>query len=141
MSLLVAVLGTTYTQAGRVSPAALCAAIGVGALACAILVANNLRDIPTDTLAGKRTLAVRLGEARTRAFFAALIAVAWLAVIPILWGHAWAALAFLALPLAIAPLRIVLSSATGKTLLPVLRATGRLELVYGVLLGLGLALS
>jgi 1,4-dihydroxy-2-naphthoate octaprenyltransferase len=138
---LVAVLGTTYTQAGRVSPAALCAAIGVGALACAILVANNLRDIPTDTLAGKRTLAVRLGEARTRAFFAALIAVAWLAVIPILWGHAWAALAFLALPLAIAPLRIVLSSATGKTLLPVLRATGRLELVYGVLLGLGLALS
>jgi 1,4-dihydroxy-2-naphthoate polyprenyltransferase len=137
---LVAVLGTTYTQAGRISSAALCAALGIGSLACAILVANNLRDIPTDATAGKRTLAVRLGDARTRTFYTGLLAVAWLAILPMLWTHAWAALTFLALPLAFQPLRTVLRGATGLALLPVLRKTGRLELVYGLLLGFSLSL-
>ena len=138
---LVAVLGTTYTQAGRISVAAVCAAIGVGALACAILVANNLRDIPTDAAVGKHTLAVRLGDGRSRALYTGLLVVAWLAVLPILRGQAWVALTFLALPLAIQPLNTVLRGATGRALLPVLRSTGRLELAYGLLLGLSLSLK
>jgi 1,4-dihydroxy-2-naphthoate octaprenyltransferase len=137
---LVAVLGTTYTQAGRISTTAFCAAVGVGALACAILVANNLRDIPGDTAAGKRTLAVRLGDARTRVLYAGLVLMAWFAVLPLLSLHAWAALTFLALPLAVKPLRAILGGATGKALLPSLRETGRMELAYGLLLGLALAL-
>ncbi len=138
---LVAVLGTTITQAGRISVTAVCAAMGVGALACAILVANNLRDIPTDELAGKRTLAVRLGDARTRSLYAGLLVAAWLAVLPVLWTHPWAALTFLALPLAFQPLRAVLAGATGMALLPVLRSTGRLEMAYGLLLGFSLFLK
>ena len=137
---LVAVLGTTYSQAGRLSVAAVCAAIGVGALACAILVANNLRDIPTDAAAGKHTLAVRLGDARTRWLYAGLLAVAWGAILPILRTHGWVVLTFLALPLAVPPLRRVLDGSTGMALLPVLRSTGRLELAYGLLLGLSLTL-
>lgn len=137
---LVAVLGTTYTQAGQISVAAVCAAIGVGALACAILVANNLRDIPTDAAAGKRTLAVRLGNARTRALYIGLLLVAWFAILPILWSQTWVALTFLALPLAFQPLRAVFGGVTGMALLPVLRNTGRLELAYGLLLGLSLSL-
>src|SRR5471032_567540 len=78
---LVATLGTTYTQALSVSPAAIAGAVGVGAIASAILVANNLRDIPTDQAHGKRTLAVRLGEARTRRLYAALLIVALACVI------------------------------------------------------------
>jgi len=137
---LVAVAGTTYTQAGRVSLAALCAATGIGALACAILVANNLRDLPTDAAAGKRTLAVRLGPARTRSLYAGLLAAAWLALGPVVPSHPWTLLTLLALPLAAGPLRTVRAGAQGLDLLPVLGATGRLELAYGLLLGVALAL-
>lgn len=137
---LVAVLGTTYTQALAVDVAALLGAVGVGVLACAILVANNLRDVPTDTVAGKRTLAVRLGDRRTRDFYAALLAVAAsTCATAALLGRPAALLALLAAPLAVAPLRAVRSGATGPALLPVLRDTGRLELVFGLLLGVGLA--
>lgn len=137
---IVAVLGTTFTQAGRVSVEAFCAAAGTGALACAILVANNLRDLPTDAAAGKRTLAVRLGDGRTRRLYAGLLALAGLAILPMLREHPRSALAFLALPLALPPLRTVLGGAAGTALLPVLRGTGRLELAYGVLVNLSLAL-
>ena len=137
---LVAVLGTAFTQAGRISVAAVCAAVGIGSLACAILVSNNLRDIPTDEATGKRTLAVILGDPRTRALYAGLVAAAWLAVLPVLRHHPWAGLTFLALPFALRPLRAVLGGATGRALLPVLRSTGRLELAYGLLLGLSLSL-
>ena len=71
---LMATLGTLYTQAGALSWFGLLGAVGVGALASAILVANNLRDIPTDTEHGKRTLAVRLGDRRTRLLYAGLVA-------------------------------------------------------------------
>ena len=132
---LVAVLGTTYTQAGRSSLAALCAAIGIGSLACAILVVNNLRDIPTDAVAGKRTLAVQLGEVRTRWLFVGLLLAAWLVVVPVVFTQPRVALMFLALPLTVPPVRAVLRGATGTALLPVLRITGQLELAYGLLLG------
>jgi 1,4-dihydroxy-2-naphthoate octaprenyltransferase len=136
---LVAVLGTTYTQAGRISPAAIAAAVGTGSLACAILVANNLRDVPTDALAGKRTLAVRLGEHRTRQLYAGLLAVAGVAVVVAGPGRPGAALALVSALLAIRPLRVVLGGAQGRDLLPVLADTGRLELAYAVLLAIGLA--
>jgi len=137
---LVAVLGTTYTQAGRLSTAALAAAVAVGALACAILVANNLRDVPTDALAGKRTLAVRLGDRPTRWFYVALVALPFVLVPVAAAARPWAWLALGALALAVGPVRAVLRGDKGLELLPVLRDTGRLELGYAGLLALGLAL-
>ena len=138
---LVAVLGTTYSQAGRLTWAALAGAVGVGALACALLVANNLRDIPTDAVTGKRTLAVRLGDARTRALYLGLLAAALVLVLAVAPGHPWALAALASTVLMVPAVRRIRSGATGLALIPVLRDTGRAELVYGVLLGLGLALG
>ena len=132
-------LGTTYTQAGRVTSDAIAGAVGVGLIACALLVANNLRDVDTDAVAGKRTLAVRLGDPATRQLYAGMLAGAAVAVAVAAITRPVAALALLAVPLAVPPLRAVLGGAEGRALLPVLRDTGRLELAYGVLLGLGLA--
>ncbi|MGZ4613025.1 MAG: 1,4-dihydroxy-2-naphthoate polyprenyltransferase [Kineosporiaceae bacterium] len=137
---LVAVLGTTYTQAGQVSWATLCGAVAIGALACAILVANNLRDIPTDANAGKRTLAVRLGDAGTRRCYVALVAAAFVLVPAAAVQRPWAWLALPAVVAAVPPVGGVVAGAKGLELLPVLRDTGRLELLYAVLLGIGLAL-
>jgi len=136
---LVAVLGTTYVQAGRLSLSAWIAAIGIGLLACALLMANNLRDVHSDPAAGKRTLAVLLGEPLSRKVFALMIGGAFLAVLVIGLSHPWALLALLALPLAVQPVRQVLGGARGRDLIVVLGATGRLEFVYAVLLGAGLA--
>jgi 1,4-dihydroxy-2-naphthoate octaprenyltransferase len=138
---LVAVLGTTYTQAGRISVGSVAGAVGVGVLACAILVANNLRDAPSDAGSGKHTLAVRLGDPRTRTLYTGLVVLAGLAALAAVPVQPGAAAALLATPAALAPVRAVRSGAIGPALLPVLRDTGRLELLYGVLLGLGLALS
>jgi 1,4-dihydroxy-2-naphthoate octaprenyltransferase len=138
---LVAVLGTTYTQTGRVSWAAAAAACGVGALACAILVANNLRDIPTDVVAGKRTLAVRLGDARTRSLYLSLVGGALVLAIAVAVAHPLALLALLAVVPLRAGLGAVRGGATGLGLIPVLRDTGRAELVYAVLLAVGLAFT
>jgi 1,4-dihydroxy-2-naphthoate octaprenyltransferase len=136
---LVATLGTTYTQALTVSVASIAGAIGVGALASAILVANNLRDIPTDQAHGKRTLAVRLGEIRTRRLYAGLLVVALACVLAVGIIHPSALIALLSFVMAIPLLRRVLGGALGKDLVPVLSGTGRFELVYGVLLAIGLA--
>ena len=84
---LVATVGTTYVQAEEVTAASVLAGVGCGALACAILVANNLRDIPTDELAGKRTLAVRLGDRRTRLLYVALVFTAYAVVVLIAVQH------------------------------------------------------
>jgi 1,4-dihydroxy-2-naphthoate octaprenyltransferase len=140
---LVAVLGTTYTQAGRVSTAAVLAAVAVGFLACAILVANNLRDVPTDAVSGKRTLAVRIGEPRTRLLYAALVGGAFACAVVIAVAgapeHLPALAALAALPLGVLPAVAVLRGAWGPGLVPVLGATGRLELLFALLLALGLA--
>jgi 1,4-dihydroxy-2-naphthoate polyprenyltransferase len=139
---LVAVCGTTYVQAGRVTAASAVCAVAVGMLACAILVANNLRDIPTDRAAGKRTLAVRIGDSGTRRLYAVLVVVPSAAPVGLgLAGHPWALLGLLALPLQLLPARTVLGGATGRDLVPVLRGTGQAELAFAVLVGVGLALT
>ena len=139
---LVAVIGTTYVQTGRVTVAAVVGGIGCGALACAILVVNNLRDIPTDSVTGKRTLAVVLGDQRTRALFTVLVGTAFVAVFALMFTvTAWAAVALLSLPLAMGPLRAISSGRLGRELVPALAGTGLLQLAYGALLGAGLAIS
>ncbi|GAA1135467.1 1,4-dihydroxy-2-naphthoate polyprenyltransferase [Nocardioides aquiterrae] len=139
---LVAVIGTAYVQTETWEWAALWAAVGVGALACAILVANNLRDIPTDTVAGKRTLAVLLGDRRTRLLYALLVVVAAAAVVLVALATSWWALLGLGfLVLAVPACRTVLGGATGPGLIPVLQSTGLAELLWAALVALGLVVA
>jgi 1,4-dihydroxy-2-naphthoate octaprenyltransferase len=135
---LVATLGTTYTQAHSLSPASIAGAVGVGAIASAILVANNLRDIPTDRSHGKSTLAVRLGETRTRQLYAALFTVALVCVLAAGAIQLGVLIALLSFVMAFPLVRRVLRGALGRDLVPVLSGTGRFELVYAALFALGL---
>lgn len=139
---LVATVGTTYVQAGEVTLASVLAGTGCGALSCAILVANNLRDRATDEAAGKRTLAVRLGDRSTRRLYAGLLLAAYaVVVVTAAVGHPWALLALATALPAARPVRTVLAGAVGPALVAVLKATGVALLGYGVLLGAGLALG
>lgn len=139
---IIPVVGTAYVQTLQLMPLAFIASIGVGSLACAILIANNLRDIPGDTTSGKLTLAVRLGDPTTRVVFYAAIIVAF--VIPIVcipFATPWVLLAFLAAPFAVQPIRIVRSQAKGPALIPALKSTGILLFVYGVSFGFSLGFT
>jgi 1,4-dihydroxy-2-naphthoate octaprenyltransferase len=136
-----AVVGTYYVQALSVSTLALLASIPIGALATAILVVNNLRDIETDARAGKNTLAVRLGDGATRGYYLLLLAVAY--VVPaLLWWRGlagpWALLPWLSLPLALQLARRMRHE-RGLALNGCLVRTARLEVVFGLLFALGLA--
>ncbi|WP_168583289.1 1,4-dihydroxy-2-naphthoate polyprenyltransferase [Gephyromycinifex aptenodytis] len=137
---LVAVLGTQLTQAASITLAGWAGAVGVGALSCAILMANNVRDIPTDSETGKRTLAVRLGDVPARRTYVAMVAWAFLASLVGAAQHPGAALSLAAIGLAVRPAQAVLGGAQGRALIPVLAATGRLTLAYGLAYGLGAAL-
>ncbi|HSV38927.1 MAG TPA: 1,4-dihydroxy-2-naphthoate polyprenyltransferase [Nocardioidaceae bacterium] len=139
---LVAVMGTYYVQAERISLASNWAADGIGALACAILVANNLRDIPTDSEVGKRTLAVVLGDQRTRYLYAFLIAASIVALAGVALETSWWAMLGLAcLPAAVRGTQIVLAGTTGPGLIPVLARTGAAELLYGLGIFAGLLIA
>lgn len=139
---LVPVVGTFYVQALTVTSSSVIAACGVGFLCCAILVTNNLRDIPGDTVSGKRTLAVRLGDSRTRVLYLMLIIAAAVCVIALtLTFSRSAVLALASFALAVTPVRIVMSGAKGRELIAALKGTGTLVLVYGIVLGAGLALN
>ncbi len=130
---LVAVLGTTFTQLGGINGVSVAGAIGVGSLACAILVANNLRDIPTDSATGKRTLAVVMGDARTRLFYVVLMVVAFVLVVA--WcvtQTPWAVLALIGLPPALRATAVVRGGGAGPQLIPVLKDTGVAELLYAI---------
>lgn len=138
---VVATVGSTYVQTGSVEGLSLAASVPVGLLATALLVVNNLRDIPGDSKVGKRTLAVRLGDRRTRFLYTALLAGAFIAVPPIagLSGRVAAAVALPAVIIASRPVTKVLEGARGAALIPVLGATGRLQLIFGVLFTAGLS--
>ncbi len=139
---LVAVIGTAYVQTQAWQAAAVYAAVGIGAIACAILVANNLRDIPTDRESGKITLAVRLGDERTRLLYAMLLLLALIALLGVALATTWWALLALGYgaPGAKAA-RIVGGKARGPALIPVLQLTGVAELLYGLGLLVGLAIG
>ncbi|HZE65664.1 MAG TPA: 1,4-dihydroxy-2-naphthoate polyprenyltransferase [Sporichthyaceae bacterium] len=138
---LVAVLGTTYAQVEDLSALSVVVAIPVGMLACALLVVNNLRDAPGDAVAGKRTLAVVLGDRRTRTLFVALLLVPFAVILALVPAHPWVALALLALPAARPPVRTVTGGARNRDLIPALAGTARAQLSYGLLLALALSFS
>jgi len=138
---LVATAGSTYVQIERITGLAVVAGAATGFLSCALLVANNLRDIPTDAAAGKKTLAVRLGDRRTRWLYAGFISGAFVLA---LWCGVWrvgALAALLAVPFAVEPVRRVLAGARGRQLIAVLVGTGRTQLVFGVTFAVGLWLT
>ena len=139
---IVAVAGSAFVQFQRFTGAALVAAVPVGLLATALLVTNNLRDIPGDTEVGKRTLAVRLGDARTRVFYAALLLGAFIGIVvlAVVLRRTWVILGLLAIPVAAKPLQAVRSGASGRDLIAVLGATGKVQLVAGVLVSVGAVL-
>lgn len=138
---LMATLGTLYTQAKELTWVGVAGAVGVGAIASAILVVNNLRDIPTDRESGKLTLAVRLGDRGTRWFYVLLVLVAVAMVVVVAVRHPVALVALLSLALLWKPLRALRTGATGRDLVPVLAATGLFEIAYAVLLAAGIATS
>lgn len=137
---LVATVGTAYVQTGRLTALEVVAALPVGLMAVALLVVNNLRDIPGDTLAGKRTVAVRLGDRRTRLLYVGCAAGAVALVVPVAVSRPWALLGLGAAALVLVPVKAVRSGAKGPGLIPVLGATGRAQLALGLLLAAGIAL-
>ncbi|WP_284990076.1 1,4-dihydroxy-2-naphthoate polyprenyltransferase [Arthrobacter sp. efr-133-TYG-120] len=138
---LVATLGTTYTQAGQVSLPAVIGAIGTGLIACALLMANNVRDIPTDMAAGKRTLAVRLGDRHARESYVLMLAVAILLVVVLAPAKPWMLIVLLLIPACLMPAWLMVNGRKRKSLIPVLKQTGMINLGYSVLFSLGLILS
>ncbi len=139
---LVATCGTGYVQTGRVSPALLVLGIGLGALACAILVANNLRDIESDRAVGKRTLATRIGDPASRTLYLTLVIAATFMIIAVAALTSWWALCGLAgLVLIIPAVRVVITGGQGRDLIPVLKVTGLAELMASVALAIGLVIA
>jgi 1,4-dihydroxy-2-naphthoate polyprenyltransferase len=135
---LVAVLGTQYTQALWVDWVGLALAVAMGSLSSAVLVANNLRDIPTDKESGKITLAVRLGDARTRVLYQALLVVALALTLALILATPWCAVGLIAVPLAVRASGPVRKGLGGKELIPVLRDTGLTMLVWAIATALAL---
>lgn len=138
---LVAVLGTEYTQALRVDWVGLAVAVATGALSSAVLVANNLRDIPTDAASGKTTLAVRLGDTRTRVLYQALLVLTGGCTVVLMLATPWCAAGLVATPLAMRAARPVRRRLDGIALVPVLRDTGLTMLTWSVAVAAALALS
>lgn len=136
---LFAVLGTQYLQSATITGSGISAAVAVGCFSSSVLVANNLRDIPTDRTAGKRTLAVLLGDRDTRTLYGALVFVPFLITALLGLHDTLALVGFLSLPLLIAPLRAVLGGAYGRALLPALRDTGFAMLVWAIATGIAFA--
>ena len=130
---LVATLGTTYTQALTLSPASWAGAIATGLIADALLMANNVRDIPTDTVAGKRTLAVRLGDRAARRSYPVMLGAAIVAALLLAPANPWMLLALVLVPACIKPSRTMVSGTAGPGLIPVLQQTGFINLGFSVL--------
>jgi 1,4-dihydroxy-2-naphthoate octaprenyltransferase len=125
----------------RLTWLALAASVPVGLLSCALLVINNLRDIPSDTAAGKHTLAVLIGDHRTRVLYGGCLLLPFGMLAVIAFARPLALLALATLPLALPPLRAVRAGARGPALIGALGQTGRLQLAFGLLLTVGLAVT
>ena len=138
---LVATVGSTFVIIEQIPASSWIAGCLSGCLACSLLVINNLRDIPTDKLAGKRTLAVRLGDRLTRYLYVALILAALTLIGVLAVTHSWAAIGLVGGLLFVVPVRSVLRGASGANLIPVLGMTGRGQLVCGLLVAAGIAFS
>ncbi|GAA1685231.1 1,4-dihydroxy-2-naphthoate octaprenyltransferase [Mycolicibacterium murale] len=138
---LVAVLGTQYVQALAVDWVGAVAAVVMGSLSSAVLVANNLRDIPTDTESGKITLAVRLGDARTRTLYLTLLGVAGLGTLGLALATPWCLAGLVAAPLAVRASRPVTTGKGGPALIPVLRDTGLTMLVWSIAVAVALTVG
>jgi 1,4-dihydroxy-2-naphthoate octaprenyltransferase len=138
---LTAVLGTQYTQALRIDWVGVALAVAIGALSSSVLVANNLRDIPTDTMSGKITLAVRLGDGRTRMLFHSLLATVGILTLVLMIATPWCAVGLVATPLALRADRPVRAGRGGPELIPVLRDTGLAMVVWAIAVAAALALA
>ena len=137
---VIATVGSNYAQTGQITGHALLLSIPVGALACAILVMNNLRDLPLDKLANKRTLAVRIGDRKTRYFYATLLIIAQIICVYAYTFNSYALLTILWLPMTISNIRRVLQGAICLDLIPMLVRTARLQFLLSFTLGLALFL-
>jgi 1,4-dihydroxy-2-naphthoate polyprenyltransferase len=136
---LVATMGTYYAQTGELTLNSLLVAIPMGSLSCALLAINNLRDRAADELVGKRTLAVRLGDASARRAFIALLLIAHISVLFLM--KPWALLTLLLLPMTFSLIKAIRTGAQGAQLIPLLGKTGKLQLRFAILLSLGLLLG
>ena len=136
---LVATMGTYYAQTGELTLNSLLVAVPMGSLSCALLAINNLRDRAADELVGKRTLAVRLGDASARRAFIALLLIAHISVLFLM--KPWALLTLLLLPMTFSLIKAIQAGAQGAQLIPLLGKTGKLQLRFAILLSLGLLLG
>ena len=137
---VVATTGTTYVAIETVSSVSLIASIAVGCLACALLVVNNLRDIPGDTESGKKTLAVRIGDLRTRHVYYYLLFAATVAIVIMSLNHLSSLLGLFGLIAALPAIRKIQRGASGKDLISVLGITGRTQMLTAILLSIGIVI-
>lgn len=137
---VVATVGSNYVQSGEINSQAVLLSIPIGALACAILVMNNLRDLPLDKLANKKTMAVRIGDQKTRYFYVGLLITAQIICVYAYTFNSFALLTLIWLPLTISNIRRVMQGRTGLDLIPMLIRTARLQLLLSFTLGLALFL-
>ena len=136
---LVATMGTYYAQTEKITVLSFIVAIPMGALSCAILAVNNIRDRAQDELVGKKTLAVRLGDVKARRMFVALLVLAHAAAVATLIPTAL--LTLLVAPMSYSISKLVLSGVSGKDLIPVLGRTGKLQLMFAIVFALALAIQ
>ncbi|MHA7270638.1 1,4-dihydroxy-2-naphthoate polyprenyltransferase [Arthrobacter sp. HLT1-20] len=137
----VATLGTTFTQAGAVSTAAVLGSISTGLIAVALLMANNVRDIPTDTEVGKRTLAVRLGDRNARLSYVVMLALSVVLMLFLAPAKPWILMVLLLIPFMLMPSWLMLKGKKRKSLIPVLQQTGLINLGFSVLFAAAMVLS
>ncbi|WP_287933535.1 1,4-dihydroxy-2-naphthoate polyprenyltransferase [Arthrobacter sp.] len=137
----VATLGTTFTQAGAVSTAAVLGSIATGLIAVALLMANNVRDIPTDRQVGKRTLAVRLGDRNARLSYVVMLGLSLAVMMVLVPAKPWLLLVLLLVPFMLMPSWLMLKGKKRKSLIPVLKQTGLLNLGFSVLFAAAMALT
>lgn len=138
---LVATVGTTYVLIEEVTAWSWILGSAVGCWACALLVVNNLRDIPTDSQVGKRTLAVRLGDRWTRRMYIGLVVSAIVLGVSAVFITPWCVLVVVSIAPTLSPVRVIRRGAVGRDLIPALESTGKAQLIFGALLCAGLVIG